>query len=355
MPLAPACTTARVPKPKPEATAMHARHFLDIDALDRQTLRAILDQAHAMKAIGRSRLPDSVKVRPGAVLAMIFEQPSTRTRVSFEVAMLELGGSSIKLSRGDMQLGRGETIADTARVLSRYVDAIMLRTGPHEMLLELAANATVPVINGLTVRSHPCQVMADVMTFEEKKGALEGATVAWLGDANNVATSWVHAAARFGFKLKLAVPKKFKPGPELLAWAKAEGADIEVGHDPHAAAEGADCVVTDVWVSMGDGEDKKKRKNLLRPFQVDSEVMARAKPDAIFMHCLPAHRGDEVTADVIDGPQSVVWDEAENRLHVQKAILAWCLDTASVAARESRPEGGAERFGAERLGAEMAK
>lgn len=331
---------------------MQPRHFLDIDAMDRQTLRAILDEAHAMKAMGRSRLPYTVKVRPGAVLAMIFDQPSTRTRVSFEVAMRELGGTSIMLSSGDMQLGRGETIADTARVLSRYVDAIMLRTGPHETLLELAEHATVPVINGLTVRSHPCQVMADVMTFEEKKGAIDGATVAWLGDANNVATSWVHAAARFGFKLKLACPKKFGPAPKLLAWAEAEGASVEVGHDPHAAARGAECVVTDVWVSMGDGEDKKKRKNLLRPFQVDSAVMASAKPDAIFMHCLPAHRGDEVTAEVIDGPQSVVWDEAENRLHVQKAILAWCLDTASLDSACLDPvRPGAKGRRAERVGA----
>jgi ornithine carbamoyltransferase len=307
---------------------MQPRHFLDIDALPRQTLRAILDDAHAMKALGRSRLPDKVNVRQGAVLAMNFEQPSTRTRVSFEVAMHELGGTSIMLSPADMQIGRGETIADTARVLSRYVDAIMLRTGTHGKLLELAAHATVPVINGLTNLSHPCQVMADVMTFEEKKGSIEGATVAWLGDANNVAASWVHGAARFGYALKLGCPEKFKPAPELLAWAKAEGASVKVGHDPHAAARGADCVVTDVWVSMGDGEEKKKRKSLLKPFQVDRTVMAAAKTDAVFMHCLPAHRGDEVTAEVIDGPQSVVWDEAENRLHVQKAILAWCLDTS---------------------------
>lgn len=310
---------------------MQPRHFLDIDALPRQTLRGILDDAHAMKAMGRSRLPDKIKIRPGAVLAMIFEQPSTRTRVSFEVAMHELGGTSIMLSRSDMQIGRGETVADTARVLSRYVDAIMLRTGSHDTLLELAEHATVPVINGLTNLSHPCQVMADVMTFEEKKGSIKGATVAWLGDANNVATSWVHGAARFGYALKLACPKKFKPAAVLLDWAKGEGASVDAGYDPLAAARGADCVVTDVWVSMGDGEDKKKRKNLLKPFQVDCAVMAKAKPDAIFMHCLPAHRGDEVTADVIDGPQSVVWHEAENRLHVQKAILAWCLDTTSPA------------------------
>jgi ornithine carbamoyltransferase len=328
---------------------MQPRHFLDIDALPGQTLRAILDDAHAMKAAGPARLPEQVKARPGAVLAMIFEQPSTRTRVSFEVAMYELSGTSIVLSPADMQIGRGETIADTARVLSRYVDAIMLRTSSHGKLQELAAHATVPVINGLTNVSHPCQVMADVMTFEEKKGSIKGATIAWLGDGNNVASSWVHGAARFGYTLKLACPKKFKPAPELLAWAKGEGASVEAGYDPLAAACGADCVVTDVWVSMGDGEDKKKRKNLLKPFQVDRAVMAKAKPDAIFMHCLPAHRGDEVTADVIDGPQSVVWDEAENRLHVQKAILAWCLDTTSpapaIAGRPSAKSRRVERAG----------
>jgi ornithine carbamoyltransferase len=225
----------------------------------------------------------------------------------------------------DMQLGRGETLADTARALSRYVDAIMLRTGPHETLTELAANATVPVINGLTCRSHPCQVMADVMTFEELKGPIKGRTIAWIGDANNVATSWVHAAARFGCKLRIASPKAFAPSPALLDWARGEGADIEVSEDPLEAARGADCVVTDVWVSMGD-HDEKKRMEALRPFQVDGRVMAQAAKDAIFMHCLPAHRGDEVTAEVIDGPQSAVWDEAENRLHVQKAILAWCIN-----------------------------
>jgi ornithine carbamoyltransferase len=325
------------------------RHFLDIDALPRQTLRVILDDAHAMKAMGRSRLLDKIKIRSGAVLAMIFEQPSTRTRVSFEVAMHELGGTSIMLSRSDMQIGRGEIIADTARVLSRYVDAIMLRTGCHDTLLELAEHATVPVINGLTNLSHPCQVMADVMTFEEKKGSIKGATVAWLGDANNVATSWVHGAARFGYAFKLACPKKFKPADALLDWAKGEGAFVDAGHDPLAAARGADCVVTDVWVSMGDGEDKKKRKNLLKPFQVDYAVMASAKPDAIFMHCLPAHRGDEVTADVIDGPQSVVWQEAENRLHVQKAILAWCLDTSPAPASAEQASAKSRRV--ERAGA----
>lgn len=317
---------------------MSPKHFLDIDSLDGKTLRAIVDLAASIKRKGRA--PKSLQVKQGAVLAMIFEQPSTRTRVSFEVAIHQLGGTSVVLNPQDMQLGRGETLADTARALSRYVDAIMLRTGPQQTLTELAAHATVPVINGLTCRSHPCQVMADVMTFEELKGPVKGRTIAWIGDANNVATSWVHAAARFGCKLKIAAPSQFAPSPALLDWAKAEGASVEVGDDPLLAARGADCVLTDTWVSMGDN-DEKKRQQAFRHFQVDSRVMAAAKKDAIFMHCLPAHRGDEVTEDVIDGPQSAVWDEAENRLHVQKAILAWCLGA----------NGFAQRRGAKRVGA----
>jgi ornithine carbamoyltransferase len=327
---------------------MSPRHFLDINALDRKALRAIIDTAGEMKRKGR--VPKSLRLRRGAVLAMIFERPSTRTRVSFEVAMHQLGGNSVVLDPQDMQLGRGETLADTARALSRYVDAIMLRTGPHETLTELAANATVPVINGLTCRSHPCQVMADVMTFEELKGPIKGRTIAWIGDANNVATSWVHAAARFGCKLRIAAPKAFAPSPELLAWAKGEGAEIEVGADPLQAAHGADCVLTDVWVSMGDN-DERKRIEALRPFQVNAKVMAQAAEDAIFMHCLPAHRGDEVTAEVIDGPQSAVWEEAENRLHVQKAILSWCLSASPVAKRARRAKtraAGVRSRGAER-------
>jgi ornithine carbamoyltransferase len=312
---------------------MSPKHFLDIDALDAKTLRAVIDWAHEIKR--KDRVPKGLKLREGAVLAMIFEKPSTRTRVSFEVAIHQLGGQSLVLSPQDMQLGRGETLADTARVLSRYVDAIMLRTGPHETLTELAAHSSIPVINGLTCRSHPCQVMADVMTFEELKGPIKGRTIAWIGDANNVATSWVHAAARFGCKLKVAAPKAFAPAPGLLAWAKGEGAEIEVGEDPREATRGADCVVTDVWVSMGYG-DEKKRNEALRPFQVDGALMALAAKDAIFMHCLPAHRGDEVTAEVIDGPQSAVWDEAENRLHVQKAILAWCLSTEARGGKRGR-------------------
>jgi len=301
---------------------MVPKHFLDIDALDTKTLRAIIDWAHEIKRKGH--VPKRLKRRERPVLAMIFEKPSTRTRVSFEVAIYQLGGQSLVLSPQDMQLGRGETLADTARVLSRYVDVIMLRTGPHATLTELAAHSNVPVINGLTCLSHPCQVMADIMTFEEVKGPIKGRTIAWIGDANNVATSWVHAAARFGFRLRIASPNEFGPAPELLAWAKEQGAEIEVGDDPRKAAREADCVVTDVW----DFDGRRRQEEAERGASAVSgrwRLMALAAEDAVFMHCLPAYRGDEVTAEVIDGPQSVVWDEAENRLHVQKAILAWCL------------------------------
>jgi ornithine carbamoyltransferase len=225
-----------------------------------------------------------------------------------------------------MQLGRGETIADTARVLSRYVDAIMIRILQHELLTELAQHATVPVINGLTRLSHPCQVMADVMTFEEHRGAIRGRKVAWTGDANNVLASWMHAARQFEFELAVATPPELAPKKPLVDWVKASGAEICLGHDPEQAVTAADCIVTDTWVSMGD-RDGERRHNLLKPYQVNAGLMAKAKPDALFMHCLPAHRGHEVTADVIDGPQSVVFDEAENRLHAQKGILAWCLNT----------------------------
>jgi ornithine carbamoyltransferase len=255
---------------------------------------------------------------------MIFDKPSTRTRVSFDVAMRQLGGDSIMLTGQEMQLGRGETIADTARVLSRYVDAIVIRTLDHRQVLELARYATVPVINGLTRRSHPCQVLADVMTYEEHRGAIRGRTVAWTGDANNVLTSWMHAAQRFEFQLRVATPPELKPKKWLFDWIKGSGAAIRVGADPEDAVKGADCVVTDTWVSMGD-KDGSRRHNLLKRYQVNARLMAKAKPDALFMHCLPAHRGDEETDEVMDGPQSVVFDEAENRLHAQKGILAWCL------------------------------
>jgi ornithine carbamoyltransferase len=242
--------------------------------------------------------------------------------------MRELGGETIVLTGEEMQRRRGETSADTARVLSRYVDAIMIRTLDHRTVAELAANATVPVINGLTRHSHPCQIMADVLTFEEHKGPIAGRTVAWLGDANNVLVSWVEAAERFGFALRIGAPPELAPKAELLAWARERGAAVTVTADADAAADGVDCLVTDTWVSMGD-EEGERRQNLLRPYQVNERLMGLARPDAIFMHCLPAHRGEEVTAAVIDGPQSVVFDEAENRLHVQKGILAWCLDAGA--------------------------
>jgi ornithine carbamoyltransferase len=243
--------------------------------------------------------------------------------------MRELGGNVITLTGEEMQLGRGETIADTARVLSRYVDTIMIRTLDHATLSELAQHATVPVINGLTKLSHPCQVMADIFTFEEKRGSIRGRTVAWTGDANNVLASWVHAAARFDFALRVATPKQHAPKPMMRDWAKQSGASIQFMSDPEDAVANADCVVTDTWVSMGD-KDGKKRHNIFKPYQVNASLMKLAKRDAIFMHCLPAHRGEEVTDEVIDGPQSVVFDEAENRLHAQKGILAWCLEAESV-------------------------
>ena len=294
------------------------RHFLDLDQFDSRALRRILGLGFAYKN-GRRDRPLA-----GKTLAMIFEKPSTRTRVSFEVAMRHLGGDTIFLDAADTQLGRGETVADTARVLSRYVDAIMIRTGESKKLEELAEHATVPVINGLTDTSHPCQIMADVMTLQEKKGPLAGSIVAWSGDANNVAASWVHAAVRFGFTMRLACPEPLGPPRRLIDWAQREGGRISLTAEPLEAVEGADCVVTDTWISMG-AEASVNRHNMLAPYRVDEQLMAHAKPDAIFMHCLPAKRGQEVTAGVIDGPQSVVWDEAENRLHAQKGILAWCL------------------------------
>ena len=303
------------------------RHFLDIGDFDRATLERILAASQAMKRARADRPRGAAEPdRPlaGRMLALIFEKPSTRTRVSFDVAMHQLGGTALSLSAAEMQLGRGETIADTARVLSRYVDAIMIRTFGHDTLKELARHATVPVINGLTDVSHPCQVMADLMTLEEKRGDLGRQVVAWSGDSFNVTTSWVEAAARFGFELRIASPKPLQPGPRVIAWARRENARVTVTEDPVEAVRGADCVVTDTWTSMSI-EDTGNRHNLLRPYQVNEKLMAEAKPDALFMHCLPAHRGEEVTDEVIDGPRSVVFDEAENRLHIQKGLLAWCL------------------------------
>jgi ornithine carbamoyltransferase len=301
------------------------RHFLDLIEVPSADLRRMIDAARAIK-LRRDR-----DERPlvGKTLAMIFERPSTRTRVSFEVAMRQLGGDAILLTAEEMQLGRGETLADTARVLSRYVDAIMIRMLDSDAVSELARHATIPVINGLTRRSHPCQVLADVMTFEESRGPIRGRTVAWTGDATNVLTSWMHAAQRFDFHLQVATPAELAPKKPLLDWIKSSGAAITVGTDPEEAAKGADCVVTDIWVSMGD-RNGARRHNLLKRYQVNGRLMARAKSDAIFMHCLPAHRGQEVTDEVMDGPHSVVFDEAENRLHAQKGILTWCLEAEAL-------------------------
>ncbi|MBM3491668.1 MAG: ornithine carbamoyltransferase [Alphaproteobacteria bacterium] len=303
------------------------RHFVDIDAVDGPTLRRILDAARSLKAARGSAgkaVVDASRPLDGKLLAMIFEQPSTRTRLSFDVAMRQLGGQTISINGRDMQLGRGETMADTARVLSRYVDAIVIRTSKQQVLDEMVAHATVPVINGLTDTTHPCQVMADVMTFEEHCGPIAGRVVAWSGDGNNVANSWIHGAVQFGYELRLACPPERRPMQRALDWAKARGATVRVTSKPEEAVRQADCVVTDAWVSMHD-DARAERHNLLAPYQVNRRLMALARSNALFMHCLPAHRGEEVTAEVIDGPQSVVWDQAENRLHAQKGILAWCL------------------------------
>lgn len=301
------------------------RHLIDLDLLDAATVRRIIDDAHEMKRAGK-RVPAAM--RPAgiedAVLVMIFEKPSTRTRVSFDIAMRQLGGQTIALNHTDLQLGRGETISDTARVLSRYADAVMIRANKHSTLLELAGNSTIPIINGLTDESHPCQVLADVQTFEESVGPIAGRTVAWVGDGNNVAVSWMHAAVRLGFSLRLACPPSLKPEARVIEWARQEGGDITIGVDPAEAVAGAQCVVTDTWVSMGQ-TDAPQRKKLLAAYAVDDLLMSKAAKDAIFLHCLPAYRGHEVTAEVLEGPQSRVWDEAENRLHAQKAVLAWCL------------------------------
>jgi len=301
------------------------RHFLDLDRFDGTAIREILALGAAFKHSRRTM--DAARPLAGRTIAMIFEKPSTRTRVSFEAAIRHLGGDAIVMNATDMQLGRGETIADTARVLSRYVDGIMLRTTAAEKLFELATHATVPIINGLTDQSHPCQILADVLTFEEHRGPIAGRVVAWSGDGNNVARSWIHAAVRLAFEFRLACPPALRPGTKVLEWAAANGGRVVLTDNPLEAVRGADCVVTDTWTSMGSTQavNGVSRHNLLAPYRVDERLMAAAKTNAIFMHCLPAHRDEEVAAAVIDGPRSVVFDEAENRLHTQKGILAWCL------------------------------
>lgn len=304
-------------------------HFLDINTTSTDDLRAIIDSARLMKnaRLGAPKgAPDADAALAGRMVALIFEKPSTRTRVSFDVGVRQMGGSSMVLSGAEMQLGHGETIADTARVLSRYVDLIMIRTFEEATLLEMAEYASVPVINGLTNRTHPCQIMADIMTYEEHRGPIAGKKVVWSGDGNNVFASFAHAAGRFGFDLTFTGPSTLDPEPSCLNFAAEQGHPITIERDPLAALEGADLVVTDTWVSMHDPESAKERRhNQLRPYQIDERLMGTAKPDSLFMHCLPAHRNDEATSAVMDGPHSVIFDEAENRLHVQKAIMRWTL------------------------------
>lgn len=305
------------------------RHFLDINKTAPQDLRQMIDDARSIKE-ARHGLPrgaaNSDQPLAGHMVALIFEKPSTRTRVSFDVGVRQMGGQTMVLSGADMQLGHGETIADTARVLSRYVDLIMIRTFEEQTLLEMAEHATVPVINGLTNRSHPCQIMADILTFEEHRGPIAGRKVVWCGDGNNVFASFAHAAGQFGFDLTFSGPPPLDPEQVFLDEARAKGVSVEIERDPFKAVQGADLVVTDTWVSMHDpASARERRHNQLRPYQVNKALMDHAKPDALFMHCLPAHRDDEATSEVMDGPNSVIFDEAENRLHAQKAIMRWCL------------------------------
>lgn len=304
-------------------------HFLDIHTTKPDALRNIIDNARVIKNARTGRPKgalDDEQVLAGHVVALIFEKPSTRTRVSFDVGVRQMGGQSMVLSGSDMQLGHGETIADTARVLSRFVDLIMIRTFDESVLHEMAEFATVPVINGLTDRTHPCQIMADVMTFEEHRGPIAGKKVVWTGDGNNVCASFLHAAAQFGFDLTFTGPVQLDPEMEFVGFARNAGVSVQIERDPIKAVDGADLVVTDTWVSMHDAQSSRERRhNMLRQYQVNDALMRHAKPDALFMHCLPAHRGEEVTSEIMDGPKSVIFDEAENRLHAQKAIMRWCL------------------------------
>jgi ornithine carbamoyltransferase len=305
------------------------RHFLDLDVVPADELRRILTRSAEIKAArdGQSKLTrDAEQPLRDKIVALIFEKPSTRTRISFDVGIRQMGGETMVLSGSELQLGHGETVADTARVLSRYVDAIMIRTFQPETLHEMAEHATVPVINGLTNRTHPCQIMADVMTFEERKGPIKGAKVVWAGDGNNVFASFAQASAQFGFELVFAGPETLDPDEGIVGAARKAGARISIERDAAKAVAGADAVVTDTWLSMHDDVSARDRRhNQLKPYQVTAGLMAHANPDAVFMHCLPAHREEEVTSEVFDGPQSLVFDEAENRLHVQKGILRWCL------------------------------
>jgi ornithine carbamoyltransferase len=302
------------------------RHFLTLLDLTSNESRALLSRAAELKAM--QKRGETHHTLAGKTLGMVFDKASTRTRISFEVGMYQLGGHALFLHSGTTQLGRGEPVEDSARVLSRMVDAVMIRTYGHEMVQRFAVHSTVPVINALTDLTHPCQILADIFTYEEHRGDIAGKTVAWIGDGNNMTHSWVNGAVAFGYKLKIACPDSYAPNEGLLEAARDLGADVTISPDPLEAARDADLVTTDVWASMGQEEEQSEREKAFAGYQVDDRVMAFAKPDVLFMHCLPAHRGEEVSASVIDGPHSVVWDEAENRLHVQKALLEFLMRSA---------------------------
>ena len=305
-------------------------HFLDIHTTDANELRKIIEQAKTTKN-ARAGLPkaapDAEQPLKDRMVALIFEKPSTRTRVSFDVGVRQMGDQTMVLSGSDMQLGHGETIADTARVLSRYVDMIMIRTFDESVLHEMAEYASVPVINGLTDRTHPCQIMADVLTYEEHRGSIKGKKVVWSGDGNNVCASFLHAAGQFGFDMVFTGPQQLDPEDEFVGLARSKGVSVSIERDPMKAVEGADLIVTDTWVSMHDAQSARERRHtLLRPYMVNRKLLKNAKDDVLFMHCLPAHRDEEATTAVMDGPHSVIFDEAENRLHAQKAIMRWCVE-----------------------------
>lgn len=305
------------------------KHFIDLHTTAPDDLRSILDEAARMKSARAGRpkgTPDDEQPLAGHIVALIFEKPSTRTRISFDVGVRQLGGQPLLLTGSEMQLGHGESIADTARVMSRYVDMIMIRTFDEATVQELAEHATVPVINGLTNQSHPCQIMADILTFEEHRGPITGKKVVWAGDGNNVLASFIHASVQFGFDVTFTGPEQLDPPQKLMDWAARNGRPVQIERDADTAVDGADLVVTDTWVSMHDAQTTRERRhNLLRSYQVNERLMSHASEDALFMHCLPAHREEEATSKVMDGPNSVIFDEAENRLHAQKAVMRWCL------------------------------
>ena len=305
------------------------KNFINISDLSKNDLRAIIDGAKKRKS-ERGKIPNSqpdvdLPIK-GKTMIMLFGKPSTRTRISFDLAVKQLGGSSIILNQDEIHYGKGdETIKDTAKVLSQYADILMIRTDSHNDVDEFQKHLNIPIINGLTDLSHPCQIMADILTFEEAKGDINGKTIAWLGDGNNVSNSFIEAATKFKFELKIACPKKYQPNKKIVSEAKKNNCKLLITEDPFEAAEGADCVMTDKWISMSDKGDKKKKKKILKKFQVNTKLMNSAKTDAIFMHCLPASRDEEVTSEVMDGKQSVVWLQAFNRIHAQKSIIEWCL------------------------------